>query len=87
MRRPPKSNQYDPRYVIGMVKHPPSLMVWGLFSGEQGAGELIFLEPKKTMNSDIYLGFLKEYLLFFDEHQPDAFFLHEGAPPHKCQEV
>lgn len=88
VRRPPKSNRYDPRYTIKTVTHSLSLMVWGSFSGEHGAGELFFLEPKQTMNGDVYLDVLKDYLhCFFDLHQPDGFFLHDGAPPHKCHDV
>lgn len=88
VRRPPKSNRYDPRYTIKTVKHPPSLMVWGAFSGDQGAGELYFLDPKQTMNGEIYLDVLKDHMhSFFDLHQPDGVFLHDGAPPHKCKDV
>lgn len=63
-------------------------MVWGSFSGEHGAGEMFFVEPKQTINGDIYLDILKEQLhFFFYRHRPDAFFLHDGAPPHKCHGV
>lgn len=61
----PKSNQYDLRYSINTLNHPPYLMDWAAFSGKHGAEELFFLDPKQTMCGDIYLDVLKDQMLGF----------------------
>lgn len=88
VRRPEGSNRYHPRYTAKTVKHPASVMVWGIFSGENGAGDLFFLPKNTTMRAENYLDVLKDHMHhFFDTHQPGGVFMHDGAPCHKAKLV
>ena len=87
VRRPLMMSRYHQRYVNKTVKHSPSVMVWGCFSGKEGRGSLYFLPPKTTMNSDRYMEVLKEKLFpWMQLHRVDKF-LQDGAPCHKSRKV
>ncbi len=40
VRRPSTMSRYKQRFIISTVKHSPSVMVWGCFSGRNGKGSL-----------------------------------------------
>ena len=82
VRRPSLSNRYKQRYVVTSVKHSPSVMVWGCFSGKKGRGSIFFLPPKTTMNSDMYISVLREKLFPFMATHRVSKFLQDGAPCH-----
>ena len=82
VRRPSLSNRYKQRYVVTCVKHSPSVMIWGCFSGKKGRGSLFFLPPKTTMNSDMYIHVLREKLFPWMELHKVTRFLQDGAPCH-----
>ena len=49
VRRPSGVSRYDSRYIIKTVKHPKSVMVWGVFSEDKGRGGIYFLPKNVTM--------------------------------------
>ena len=49
VRRPLGASRYDSRYIIKTVKHPKSVIVRGVFSGNKGRGGLYFLPKNVTM--------------------------------------
>lgn len=87
VRRPVTVSRYLQKYVNQTVKHSPSVMVWGCFSGKGGRGSLYFLPPKATMNGDRYMEVLREKLFpWMEMHRVDKF-LQDGAPCHKSKKV
>ena len=71
------------------VKHPASLMVWGCVSA-RGAGNLCFLKPGKTVNTEAYINILEAHLLssiddlFSDEK---VVFQQDLAPAHNSKKT
>ncbi len=45
VRRPSTMSRDKQKYVVTNVKHSPSVMVWGCFSGKKGRGSLFFRPP------------------------------------------
>ena len=87
VRRPAGSDRYASKYCSSTVKHPPSVMVWGCFSGLLGRGSLWFLPKGEMMNSTNYLKCLEEKLIPFMEIHGTTKFLQDGAPCHKAKRV
>ena len=81
-RRPSASNRYKQRYVVTSVKHSPSVMIWGCFSGKAGRASIHFLPAKTTMNSDAYINVLREKLFPWMASHRITRFLQDGAPCH-----
>jgi hypothetical protein len=82
VRRPSTMSRYKQKFVVTNVKHSPSVMVWGCFSGKKGRGSLFFLPPKTTMNSQMYMSVLREKLFPWMEMHGVTRFLQDGAPCH-----
>ena len=57
--RPPKGQRYNFRYTAPIVKHSPSIMIWGAISSKC-RGPLWFAPPKSTINARLYLSILQE---------------------------
>jgi transposase len=87
VRRPSTVSRYKQRFTISTVKHSPSVMVWGCFSGRNGRGSLYFLPKGATMNGDRYTKVVQEKLVPFMRIHGTTFFLQDGAPCHKCKKV
>ena len=71
------------------VKHPASVMVWGCISS-RGVGNLCFLSPKTTVNTEVYIDLLDAYLLPSVEKLfgDDSFvFQHDLAPAHRAHKT
>ena len=65
LRHPPCMSPLEPRYLHLTVKHPPSVMILGSFSGEMGWGGIYFLPKNATMNGDCYTEILQSHMLDF----------------------
>lgn len=87
LRRPQGMNPLDPRYLHLTTKHPPSVMIWGSFSGEMGRGGIYFLPKNATMNGDRYIEVLQTHMLDFYEIGDCNFFMQDNAPCHKAKRV
>jgi hypothetical protein len=87
VRRPSNISRYKQRFTVPTVKHSPSVMVWGCFSGKLGRGGLYFLPPNTTMNGVRYKMVLENHLLPFMELHKTKWFLQDGAPCHKSKVV
>ena len=87
VRRPLKSDRYDPRYTVKTVKHPAQVMVWGCFTGANGRGGLYFLPKGEMMNGATYKTVLEDHLLPFMTNFRATHFLQDGAPCHKKKVV
>jgi transposase len=87
VRRPIGANRYDPKYTVKTVKHPDSVMIWGCYSGNRGRGGLFFLPKKVMMNSERYIGVLKDKLLPSFEMHECQMFMQDGAPCHTSKKV
>ncbi len=80
VRRPVGSDRFDSQYIMKMVKHPASLMVWGCFSGYFGCGGIFFLPPNVTLNGERYQPVLEDHLLpFMEMHRCSHFLLDSSA--------
>jgi transposase len=84
--RRPKNERFNQKYTIPTVRHSPSVMVWGSFSG-QGAGNLYFLPPNTTFKADNYLTMLKKELPAVMHRLNGTFFQQDNAPCHKAKLV
>ena len=84
--RRPATQRYLPKFTTSIVKHSPSVMVWGCMSGK-GSGSLWVMPKNTTITSKVYLDVLKETLdpsmtiLGSDTFQQD------GAPVHTAKIV
>ena len=78
--RRPIGERYNPKFCSVTVKHSPSVMVWGAFSGVRGRAGIFFLPPNVKMNGERYIGVLNEHLIGFMERHRCTHFLHDGAP-------
>jgi transposase len=87
VRRPSTVSRYKQRYTITTVKHSPSVMVWGCFSGQKGRGGLYFLPKNCTMNGERYKEVLDDHLIPFMRLHKSKYFLQDGAPCHKSKKV
>ena len=79
--RPPTSSPCDPKYTVPMVKHSPSVMVWGAFSAA-GRGGLFFLPKGDKMNAVRYKQVLEDHLVNFMAIRGCTMFQHDSAPCH-----
>ena len=79
VRSPSGVSRYDSRYIIKTVKHPKSVMVWGVFSGDKGRGGLYFLPKSVTMRGDSYLRVLDHHMLPFRDIRRCNHFMQDGA--------
>jgi hypothetical protein len=80
VRRPP-NQRYNRRYTIPIVKHSPSIMIWGAISA-CGASELWTVPPRQTVNSDTYMQILEERLQNSMETLQCSIYQQDGAPCH-----
>ena len=87
MVRRPRKERFNPKYCSPTVKHSPSVMVWGAFSGVRGRAGIFFLPPNVKMNGERYCQVLNEHLLGFMERHQCTHFLHDGAPCHRSRLV
>ena len=78
--RPP-----DPQYLHLTVKHPPSAMIWGCFSGGMGRGGIYFLPKNVTLNGGRYIEVLQSHMLDFYETGECNLFMQDNAPCHKAK--
>ncbi|XP_042217888.1 uncharacterized protein LOC121863330 [Homarus americanus] len=53
VRRPKGSDPNDPRYTAKVVKHAPSVMVWGCFAFG-GVGNLVFFEKNECKSAQLF---------------------------------
>ena len=75
------------RYIIKTVKHPKSVMVWGVFSGDKGRGGLYFLPNNVTMRRDNYLRVLDHHMPLFSDIRRCNHFMQDGDPAHRSRVV
>ena len=87
VRRPSGVSRYDSRYIIKTVKHPKSVMVWGVFSGDKGKVALNFLPKNVTMRGDSYLRVLDHHMLPFRDIRRCNHFMQDGDPAHRSRVV
>ena len=83
VRRPQGVSRYHPLYTVKTVKHPPSVMVWGCFSGKGGRGSLYFLPSNEVMNTTNYVKVLRSKMLVSYGIHQSTHFLHDSAPCHR----
>ena len=87
VRRPSTASRFDPKFTVKTVKHPASVMVWGLLSGNMGHAGLYFLPKNVTMKGGNYIHVLRDHMLaFWRIHQYDHFML-DGAQAHKSKSI
>ena len=87
VRRPSGVSRYDSRYISKTVKHPKSIMVWGVFSGDKGRWGLYFLPTNVTMRGDSYLRVLDHHILPFRDIRRCNHFMQDGDPAHRSRVV
>jgi transposase len=78
---------YKHRFVVKMIKHSTSVMVWVCISGKMGRGGLYFLPKNCTMNGEKYKKVLEDHLLPVMRIHGTTFFLQDSAPCHKSKLV
>lgn len=76
-----EGQRYVQKYTVPTMKHPPSVMVWGCFSA-RFRGRLHFMPKGKTINSQVYMGILKEKLLPSMGSHRTTIFQQDNAPCH-----
>ena len=80
VRRDPGSSRYDSKSTVNTVKYPESVMVWGVFSGNNGRWGIFFLCKNITLTGANYLEVLEQHMLpIWDIHKCHPF-MHDGAP-------
>lgn len=84
--RRPKGLRFDPHYCLPVVKHSPSLMIWGSMAAS-GRGNIWFLPSGTTMKAENYLKVLQERLKPMMDVRGATYFMHDGAPCHKGKQV
>ena len=84
--RPINSSPCNPRYTKPMIKHPPSVKVWGCMSSA-GRGGLFFLPPNVKINAERHRGVLEDHLLPFMHIRNCSPFMQDGAPCHTSRLV
>ena len=47
--------------MVPTIKHPDSVMLWGIFSGDKERGGLYFLLKNEKMKADLYVKVLEEH--------------------------
>ena len=82
VRRGSGTTREDPRFTVKTVKHPPSVMVWGAFSGKDGRSGLEFLPKNQTMNTTQYCDILERKLVDRFHARGCSFFMQDSAPCH-----
>jgi transposase len=82
--RRPVNKRYDVRYTQPTVKHSPSIMVWGSFSGA-GKGNLHFLPKGVRMNAALYCEMLHSQLPPAMERLGSTILQQDGAPCHTAK--
>jgi hypothetical protein len=87
VQRPSTVSCYKQRYTVTTVKHSPSVMVWGCFSGQKGRGGLYFLPKNCTKNGERYKEVLDDHLIPFMRLHKSNYFLQGGAPCHQSKKV
>ena len=53
--------RFEKKYVVAIMRHPPSQMMWGAMSC-RGAADLYFVLPNTTMNRPKYVELVKQKL-------------------------
>lgn len=84
--RRPRNARFNRRYTLPTVRHSPSVMVWGSFSG-RGIGSLHFLPPNTTFRAANYLAMLQEVLPHTMERLGATVLQQDNAPCHKAKIV
>lgn len=83
-----RGDKYTASTVRQTVKHPTSVMIWGVICGK-GAGKIYFVDG--TMRKEQYIEVLKTVLFpqiaEWYGRRPDCIFMQDGAPCHKAAEV
>ena len=88
VRMPSGVSRFDSRHIIKTVKHPKSVMVWGVFNGDKGrGGGLYFLTKNVTMRGDSYLRVLDHHMLPFRDIRRCNHFMQDGDPAHRSRVV
>ena len=78
-----------PECVVGTVKHPVSVMVWGCFS-HRGPGRLHIVPKGTTVTAAAYQEILENRMLPSARdmfHDQDYIFQDDGAPCHRAKSV
>lgn len=84
--RRPLGERNSPRYTSPVVKHSPSVMIWGCISAN-GRGGLWIMPEKQTVTANVYLQVLKEKLPLWMPQHGCSIFQHDGAPAHRSKTV
>lgn len=85
VRRPP-GTRLSPKYLLPMVKHPQTTMIWGCFS-HAGTGPLHFVPKNTTVTGASYKSLLTELLPPALQTSGCSIFQHDGAPAHRSKTV
>lgn len=76
VRKPP-GKQFDERYTLETIKHPPMFMIWGEMS-VNGTVTLFFLLRGTTMNGKTYMDLLNDKLELHVANNKCTNFMHDG---------
>ena len=82
----PVGKRFDERYTVQTMKHPPSVMIWGVMSFTETAGPF-FLPNGTTMNGQKYVDLLKDKLELHMNVHNCKIFMQDGAPCHRSKIV
>ena len=85
IRRPP-GERFNRRYTIPIVKHSPSVMIWGAIS-VRGPLDLWFVPAKVTVNSVVYGHILEDRVVAGMEAKHCTIFQQDGAPCHTSKYI
>ena len=84
--RPRGSDPNDPRYTGKVVKHAPSVMVWGWFAFGL-VSNLVFFEKDESVNQHSYFELLCDNLPESFEKCNASWFMQDGAPAHTARSI
>ena len=87
VRRRAGSDRFDQKFTRKTVKHPGSVMAWGMFDGAAGRGGLDFLKKGTTMNATRYIETLDKYLVRTHNIRKNTHLLQDSAPCHKAKKT
>ena len=89
MRRGKGANRFDQKSCRPTVKHSASIMVWGMFDGRYGRGDISFVprtgKNRKTMDTKKYITTLQNHFLRRHIARGSTHLLQDSAPCHKSK--
>ena len=84
--RRPKNSRWKQRYIVSIVKHSFSIMIWGAITA-RGRSGLYVMPPSTTVNVERYLNIIQEKVPHWLEVRQCSVLQHDGVPCHQARSV